>query len=60
MVDGTVTLSKWEPSYLNLLRNSLNIPSPADIDTTLVAIPTPILLYTMADGDVGATTAHVC
>ena len=59
MVASTVTLSNWEPSYLNLLCNSVNIPSPAKIHTALVVMPTSILLYPMADGDAGATTVRV-
>ena len=59
MVASTVTLSNWEPSYLNLLCNSVNIPSPVEIDTALVEMATPILLDLMVENYAGATTARV-
>ena len=48
VVSDTVDLNNWKSSYLNLLRNSVNVSSPADIDTALAVTPTPIHLDPMA------------
>ena len=55
VVADTVALANWDPRYLNLLRKSVNVPSPADINTALAATPPPILLDTMVDSDAAAT-----
>ena len=35
IVASSVALENWDPKYLNLLRNSVNVSIPAVIDTTL-------------------------
>ena len=44
---------------MNLLWNLVNLSSLVKIDTTLAAMPPPILLDPIADGDDGATTVCV-
>ena len=59
VVAGTVALENWDPRCLNLLCKSVNVLSPAKIDTTLYSTPPPILLDPIADGDAGATAVFV-
>ena len=47
MVAVYVALANWDSRYLNLLQNSVNIPSSADIYTALAAMPPPIILDPM-------------
>ena len=59
VVAGTIALDNWEPRYLNLLWNWVNIRSPANINTALAATPPPILLDTINDCDTGATSVRM-
>ena len=42
VVSSTITLANWDPRYMNLLWNSVNVSSLVKIDTTLAATPLPI------------------
>ena len=59
VVAGTISLANWEPIYLNLIRQPVNVLSSASISTTLDATTPTLLLYLMADGDAGATGVQV-
>ena len=56
VVDKKVTLAIWEPRYLNLLKNFVNVPNLSMIHTNLAAMPPPILLDPMSDSATGATS----
>ena len=60
VVAVTVELEKWEPRYLNLLWQPVNVPSLVNIDTVLAATPTTLLLGPMEDSDDGSTGIRVC
>ena len=55
VVAGSVALANWEPRYLNLLRQPVNVPSPVAIDTALDVTPAPLLLDPMSDDDAIST-----
>ena len=59
MVVGSVALANWDPKYPNLLRNSLNVPSTANIYTALALTPPHILTDSMSESDYGATALRV-
>ena len=59
VVASSIALANFDPRCLDLLWNSVNVPSTYDIDTTLETTPTPILLDPMVYGDAGDTSIRV-
>ena len=55
VVAGFVILANWDPRYLNLLQNSVNLPSPTEFETALAEMPPSILLDPISDCDVEVT-----
>ena len=59
VVASTVPLANWEPRYMKLLLQLLNIPSQAMIDTAQESTPLPILLDPVVYSNAGATAMQV-
>ena len=56
VVADTVSLANWDPRYINLLQNPVNVPIYDSINTSLAATPATLLLDPVADVNTRSTS----